>query len=264
MQDVINDPMDREHIPLTTKDVEMAPLQMPRSIIVCRAKQCAPVKLSMSKEYIYNSLVQMMENNNSQKALVCAADAGSHNCYQNYLAMPITVGITPAYMYIDSVKINDVHVAKSRQSVSMMLDYNVTYNGQSANCAPSKTNMYVRNTENIIMQDEAYRCKMTTVGSSSIKTLFLVDYIDLDYGFIGGYYSVGVSGPAYGGGSGYMLLRLGKTGYPVKPASIADDGPVKKKSSAASSYLDGKDATKQATEDGLDNGSGVQVFPVKK
>ena len=33
-----------------------------------------------------------------------------------------------------------------------------------------------------------------------IKTLFVIDYIDLDYGYIGGFYSVGLSGPAYGGG----------------------------------------------------------------
>ena len=31
-------------------------LKMPSSIVVCRSKQCAPAKLSMSKEYIYNAI----------------------------------------------------------------------------------------------------------------------------------------------------------------------------------------------------------------
>jgi hypothetical protein len=270
LQEVMTDPFERlSGSQYEEKKVEMTPLQMPYSIIVCRAKQCAPVKLSMSKEYIYNSLVQMMENNNHQKALACAADAGSHNCYQNYVSLPITVGITPAYMYIDSVKISDVQVSKKNQSVQMMLNYNVTYNGQYPDCAPSKTLLYVKNTENIILKDDGYRCKMTTIGTSTIKTLFLIDYIDLDYGFIGGSYSIGLSGPAYGGGSGYMLLRLNKNGsYPNnKPTTNAEgtENSVKKsesKSSLTAEYL-ANPVTGATQRTKSEEVNGVQVFPVK-
>ena len=37
-------------------------INMPVSVVVCRSKQCAPAKLSMSKEYIYNSLMNLLEN----------------------------------------------------------------------------------------------------------------------------------------------------------------------------------------------------------
>ena len=37
-------------------------LKMPQSIIVCRAKQCAPARLSMAKEYIYNTLLHMIKS----------------------------------------------------------------------------------------------------------------------------------------------------------------------------------------------------------
>ena len=120
LQDVLNDPLDRESLQVKRR-VHMAPLQMPRNIVVCRNKQCAPLKLSMSKEYIYNSLVQLLQNNNNQKALLCSADAGSHNCYAHYVSVPITVGITPAYMYIDSVKISDVNINKNSRSVNLWL-----------------------------------------------------------------------------------------------------------------------------------------------
>ncbi len=264
MQEVMNDPFDKanaiERYP--TRYTQMAPLATPRSIIVCRSKQCAPIKLSMSKEYIYNSLVQMMKNNNHQKALICSADVGSHNCYQNYVSLPITVGITPAYMYIDSVKISDVSINKGSSSINMMLNYNVTYNGQTPDCAPDKTLLYVKNTDNIVLEDKGYRCKMTTIGSTTVKTMFQIDFIDLDYGFIGGYYSIGLSGPAYGGGSGYMMLRLPKTGYPLLPIPTA---PEKKNMTPAEqqaqSYLDRKDASDvSSTAAGTD---GVQVFPIK-
>ena len=264
MQDVMNDPLDKanevESYPV--RNTQMAPLATPRSIIVCRSKQCAPIKLSMSKEYIYNSLAQMMKNNNHQKALVCSADVGSRNCYQNYISLPITVGITPAYMYIDSVKISDVTMNKGSSSINMMLNYNVTYNGQTPECSPDKTLLYVKNADNIVLEDKGYRCKMTTIGTTTVKTMFLIDFIDLDYGFIGGYYSIGLSGPSYGGGTGYMMLRMPKPGYPLlpMPKAPAEKGKLTPGQAQAEAYMEGKDPT-----NGSDNASGtdgVQVFPI--
>ncbi|MBR1648629.1 MAG: hypothetical protein IJ689_03415 [Alphaproteobacteria bacterium] len=263
LQEVINDPLDKEHALVedtTKRRVHMAPLQMPRNIVVCRAKQCAPLKLSMSKEYIYNSLVQLLQNNNNQRALVCAADTGGHSCYAHYISLPITVGITPAYMYVDSLKISDVHLTKSERSIKLMLNYNVTYNGQTPECAPDKTLLFVKNTDNIVMEDEGYQCKMTTIGTTTVKTLFLIDYIDLDYGFIGGYYSIGLSGPAYGGGSGYMLIRLPNISYPLKANLPAPEEvkPTEGQAKAAAYMAPPAASTAPKTKDG------VQVFPINR
>lgn len=192
-------------------------INMPSSVVVCRSKQCAPAKISMSKEYIYNSLMHLLDNNAQNKALICTADPSSHVCTENYITLPITVGVTPANMYIDDVKITDVSASLGNKSLNLVLNYNVTYNGQHPTCKPAETLVYVKNSSNIILEDAGYSCKMTTIGNTTIKTLFAIDYIDLDYGYIGGYYSVGLSGPAYGGGSGYMLLRLPKDAYPLAP-----------------------------------------------
>lgn len=184
-------------------------IKMPKSIIVCRAKQCAPAQETMSKEYIYNTLLHMLDSNARKKALVCAADANTHACTEEYVSMPITVGITPAYLYIDDVKITDVSISrKNTSALDLILNWNISYNGQTPICRPSKTLLYAKNINNVIMEDNGYNCKITTIGTSTVKTLFAIDYIDLDYGYIGGFYSVGLSGPAFGGGSGYMLLRL--------------------------------------------------------
>ena len=257
LQQVLNDPLDREHTQIK-RSVQMVPLQMPRNIVVCRDKQCAPLKLSMSKEYIYNSLVQMLQNNNDQRALICAADSGSHNCYANYVSLPITVGITPAYMYLDSLKISDVHISKGTPSIKLMLNYNVSYNGQKPDCSPDKTLVFVKNSDNIVLEDEGYQCKMTTIGTTTIKTLFLIDYIDLDYGFIGGFYSIGLSGPAYGGGSGYMLIRVPELGYPMKPnIEIPMERPTASQKRAAE-YMAAPTGTSKPSA------NGVQIFPIKK
>ena len=184
-------------------------VKMPSSIIVCRAKQCAPAKLYMSKEYIYNTLLHMFDSNARQKALVCTADVNTHACTEEFVALPVTVGVTPAYMYIDDVKITDVSISsENTAAMNLVLNWGISYNGQIPVCRPSKTLLYAKNVNNVILEDNGYTCKMTTIGTTTVQTMFAIDYIDLDYGYIGGFYSIGLSGPAFGGGSGYMMMRL--------------------------------------------------------
>ena len=233
------------------------PVHMPDSFIVCRSKQCAPAKLSMSKEYIYNSLVSLFQNNAHKTALICEGSDTTRSCVESYIAMPITVGITPAFAYIDSVKISNVSVNKGKLSINLLLNYNLTYNGQTPDCKPAQTLTFVRNSANIIMEDSGYNCKMTTVSTSNVKTLFAVDYIDLDYGFIGGYYSIGISGPAYGGSNGYMLIRLPKDAYPLAP-ELKEPKDAQYESVIESTITGNKNATNTELY------SGVKVFPITK
>lgn len=256
IQDVMNHPFKRTDIQ------EPAPLRMPASVVVCRTKQCAPAKLSMSREYIYNSLLHLLDNNNRQKALICAADAGTHTCIENYISLPIKVGITPAYMYIDSLKITDVSIAKGNTSINLVLNYNVTYNGQSPDCKPAKTLLYVKNVNNIVMEDGGYMCRMTSIGQTMIKSLFVIDYIDLDYGYIGGFFSVGLSGPAYGGGTGYMIIRLPKDAYPLSPnlTSPKNTDAV----NAGSEYIRNSNPAVANSSNNVSSNANVQIFPIKK
>ncbi len=253
LQDVLNHPFQKAEIQ------EPAPLRMPNSVVVCRTKQCAPAKLSMSREYIYNSLLHLLDNNNRQNALICAADAGTHACIENYISLPIRVGITPAYMYVDSVKITNVSVAKGNTSLNLVLNYNVTYNGQSPDCKPAKTLLYVKDTSNIVMEDGGYMCRMTSIGQTMIKTLFVIDYIDLDYGYIGGFYSVGLSGPAFGGGTGYMLIRLPKDAYPLSPELTNPRNTQAINDGRQILYENAPVAPSEPV-----NSGGVQVFPINK
>lgn len=249
-------------------------IKMPGSVVVCRSKQCAPSKISMSKEYIYNSLLHLLDNNSQSKALICKADSASHVCTENYITLPITVGVTPANMYIDSVKISDVSVSLGSRSLNLLLNYNVSYNGQYPLCKPAQTLIYVKNTNNIIMEDAGYMCKMTTIGNTTIKTLFAIDYIDLDYGYIGGYYSIGLSGPAYGGESGYMMLRLPKDAYPLAPtltsaedlkpikAEIQPNMPVSAANSSTMQKARASAQTKAKAKPKAETYQGVQIFPI--
>ncbi len=252
LQDFLRDPF------LTETHVENAHMARPSSVIVCRSKQCAPSKLSMSREYIHNSLLHLLQNNSRQTAMVCEADPGTHACLENYIQLPITIGIVPGYFYIDSLKLTDVSVAKGNTQINLVLNYNVSYNGQTPDCLPAQTIVYAQNVSNIIMEDPGYMCKMNAIGQTTIKTVFSIDYIDLDYGFIGGYYSIGLSGPSYGGGTGYMMLRLPKDAYPLAP-NIRMPG----KSKVANKAFDILEAESPVANSVYSN-TNVKVFPLKK
>lgn len=239
----------------SNSEYENMKLRAPNSVVVCRQKQCAPAKVAMSSEYIYNSLTHMLTNNNRQKALICEANPGSHACTENFITLPVKIGITPAYMYIDSVKITDVTIVKGAPQINLVLNYNVTANGQSYECGSSNSLLYVKNADNIIMEDNSYFCKMTSVGTTYVKTLFMVDYIDLDYGYIGGYYSIGLTGPAKGGSAGYMLIRLPNDNLKLTP-KLMNPKTKAKKTATTGSILD--------NESSADTADGVQIFPISK
>lgn len=210
------------------------------SLVVCRDKQCAPAELSMSKEYIYNSLVQLIDNNLDSTALLCEANPQAHVCTNPYITVPARIGVTPAYVFFDGVKIVDASSVKGKTALNLSLGYNLSYNGQTPTvCKPDTAMFYVKNNNDVLLAGNGFKCDMTSVGTTTARVMFNVDYIDLDYGYIGGYYSIGLSGPANGGGSGYGLIRLPKEARLLRPALKAVDGANMDNKSVESSARSG-------------------------
>ena len=204
------------------------------SLIVCRDKQCAPADLAQSKEYIFNSLAQLVDNNLDATALLCEANPQAHVCTNPYITVPAKVGITPVYVYFDGVKLVDASIVDGKPAIKMALNYNMSYNGQTPTvCKPDEAMLYVKNNNEVVLNGNGFKCEMTSVGTTIIRVLFNVYYVDLDYGYIGGYYSIGLSGPAVGGGSGYGIIRMQENAYPLNPVltvstsnEVAEKAPV--------------------------------------
>lgn len=198
----------------------------PSSVIVCRTQQCAPARTNMTREFLYNSLLNLFDNNLDSTLLICDADPNTRMCFENYIQFNIKAGVTPATVVIDSAKILDVRLKKDEQIINVALDYNMHYNSIRPTCRTSSNSLFVKSPDYVLMEDTGYKCKFTTVSSSMISTVFAIDYVDLDYGVIGANYSFGVSGPAYGGGTGYMLMRFQKNAFPSDPKKyVLPKGP---------------------------------------
>lgn len=204
----------------------------PSSVIMCRSQQCAPARSSMTREFLYNSLLNLLDNNLNSTVLLCDADPNSRMCVENYIQFNIKAGATPATVVIDSGKLFDVKLHKKEQIISAAFEYNMLYNGLKPACQPSNNSLFVKSADSVLLEDTGFKCKFTTVGTSLVSTMFAIDYVDLDYGIIGANYSVGVAGPAYGGGTGYVLFRFQKNAPPsetkkfVLPKSYDEAQPV--------------------------------------
>ncbi len=237
------------------------------SLIVCRAKQCAPAELSMSREYIFNALAHIVDNNLDATALLCEANPQAHVCTNPYLTVPAKVGVTPAYVFFDGVKVVDASVVKGKTTLNLALGYNLSYNGQTPTvCKPDTAMMYVKSNNDVVLNGNGFKCEMTSVGTTTIRVMFDIDYIDLDYGYIGGYYSIGLSGPANGGGSGYGLIRLPKDAHPLNPELMNQNEPenvaapkqsVKPQVNAEALKVRVEEKTNAAAEGALDGGQGT-------
>lgn len=237
------------------------------SLIVCRAKQCAPAELSMSREYIFNALAHIVDNNLDATALLCEANPQAHVCTNPYLTVPAKVGVTPAYVFFDGVKVVDASVVKGKTALNLALGYNLSYNGQTPTvCKPDTAMIYVKSNNDVVLNGNGFKCEMTSVGTTTIRVMFDIDYIDLDYGYIGGYYSIGLSGPANGGGSGYGLIRLPKDAHPLNPELMNQNEPenaaapkqsVKPQVNAEALKVRAEEKTNAAAEGALDGGQGT-------
>lgn len=237
------------------------------SLVVCRAKQCAPAELSMSREYIFNALAHIVDNNLDATALLCEANPQAHVCTNPYLTVPAKVGVTPAYVFFDEVKIVDASVVKGKTALNLAMGYNLSYNGQTPTvCKPDTAMMYVKSNNDVVLNGNGFKCEMTSVGTTTIRVMFDIDYIDLDYGYIGGYYSIGLSGPANGGGSGYGLIRLPKDAHPLNPELMNQNEPenvaapkqsVKPQVNAEALKVRAEEKTNAAAEDALDGRQGM-------
>lgn len=187
------------------------------SVIVCRSQQCAPARTSMTREFLYNSLLNLFDNNLDSTILICDADRSSRMCFENYIQFNIKAGVTPATVVIDSAKLLSVKLRKDEQIINVVFDYNMHYNSVRPSCLSSTNALFVKSADYVLLEDTGYVCKFTTTADSMISTVFSIDYVDLDYGVIGANYSFGVAGPAYGGGTGYMLMRFQKNAFPSDP-----------------------------------------------
>ncbi|MDR2685418.1 MAG: hypothetical protein LBB23_01440 [Rickettsiales bacterium] len=207
-----------------------------RPAVICRQARCSRLNDRITRTYLYNTLSNMFMLNSHSKISVCEADPFNRGCLQSGITFPASVGISNALVKIPSATISQVSASTGLSQTRIALAYTMLVNGIETQCSSTVAELIIPNEDTATLSSPNFSCNLTHDGSSNVSLLLNIDYIDLDYGILGGYYSLGMQGPAQGGGTGYALM---KTEFTNSGKNLQAVGMHTDAGKAAIKYTDG-------------------------
>ena len=178
-----------------------------RPMIICRNFGCTKLNDRITRTFLFNSLANMFMMNSHSRVYICEADPFSRDCLQSGISFPVRSGIANALVKIPKATISQVNVSTGLSKATVGMTYEFLVNGVARTCEPTIMDIVIPINSQATLSNREFSCNMTSDGYSSVSLLVSIDYIDLDYGILGGYYSLGMQGPTTGGGTGYALFK---------------------------------------------------------
>lgn len=178
-----------------------------RPMVICRNFGCTRLNDKITRTFLFNSLVNMFMMNAHSRVYICEADPFSRDCLQSGISFPVRAGIANALVKIPKGTISQVNVSTGLSRATINMTYEMLVNGISRVCEPTIMDIVIPNNSAAVLSNREFTCNLTSDGFSNVSLLVNLDYIDLDYGILGGYYSLGTQGPTTGGGTGYALFK---------------------------------------------------------
>lgn len=178
-----------------------------RPMIICRNFGCTKLNDRITRTFLFNSLANMFMMNTHSRVYICEADPFSRDCLQSGISFPVRSGIANALVKIPKATISQVNVSTGLSRATVNMTYEFLVNGIARTCEPTIMDIVIPVNSQATLSNREFACNMTSDGLSNVSLLVNLDYIDLDYGILGGYYSLGMQGPTTGGGTGYALFK---------------------------------------------------------
>ena len=178
-----------------------------RPMVICRNFGCTRLNDRITRTFLFNSLANMFMMNAHSRVYICEADPFSRDCLQSGISFPVRSGIANALVKIPKATVSQVSVSTGLSKATVGMTYEFLVNGIDRVCEPTVMDIMVPINSEAVLSNREFACNMTSDGISSVSLMISLDYIDLDYGILGGYYSLGMQGPTTGGGTGYALFK---------------------------------------------------------
>lgn len=178
-----------------------------RPVVVCRNFGCTHLNDRITRTFLFNSLANMFMMNAHSRMFICEADPFSRDCLQSGISFPVRSGIANAIVKIPKATISQVDLSRGLSYASIGMTYEFLVNGINRRCEQTLMDIAVPTNSQATLVNREFACSLTSDGISSVSLLVNIDYIDLDYGILGGYYSLGMQGPTTGGATGYALFK---------------------------------------------------------
>ena len=178
-----------------------------RPTVICRDFNCTQLNNRITRTFLFNSLANMFMTNAHSRLYICEADPFSRSCLQSGISFPVRAGIANALVKIPKATISQVSLSTGLSRATVTMTYEFIVNGIQRMCEPTIVDISVPNNSQATLTNREFACNLTSDGMSNVSLLLNIDYIDLDYGLIGGYYSLGMQGPTMGSRTGYLVFK---------------------------------------------------------
>ncbi|MDR1207288.1 MAG: hypothetical protein LBK26_02645 [Rickettsiales bacterium] len=206
-----------------------------RPSIICRDFGCTRMNDRTPRTFLFNSLSNIFMMNSHSRMHICEADPFTRACIQSGISFPVRIGVANAMVKVPKITIDQVLLSAGLSKATIGMTFDMLVNGVSVRCQPTITDIVVPMNSQATLAAREFTCSMTSDGYTNVSLLFNMDYIDLDYGVLGGYYSLGMQGPAMGGGTGYALFKVESSNSGIKMRAAVND------SAAAGAFAAGPD-----------------------
>jgi hypothetical protein len=194
-----------------------------RPMVICRDFGCTRLNDRITRTFLFNSLANMFMMNSHSRVYICEADPFNRGCLQSGISFPVRSGIANAMVKIPKATVSQVNVSTGMSKATVGMTYEFLVNGIERRCEPTVMDIIVPINSQATLANREFTCNMTSDSMTNVSVMVNIDYIDLDYGVIGGYYSLGLQGPASGGGTGYALFKTEYSNGGMKYKAAADD-----------------------------------------
>jgi len=178
-----------------------------RPTVICRDFNCTRLNNRITRTFLFNSLSNMFLTNAHSRVYICEADPFSRSCLQSGISFPVRSGIANALVKIPKATISQVNLSTGLSRATATMNYEFLVNGIKRTCEPTIMDISVPNNSQATLMNREFACNLTSDGMANVSLLLSVDYIDLDYGLIGAYYSLGLQGPTMGSANGYAVFK---------------------------------------------------------
>lgn len=186
------------------------------SILICKDSQCVPSSDQMGHKYLVNQVNELMKNNIGKNISICEASAGNYTCSQQGLSFPVQSELIQTTVNIPTAKIIDAKALKNEPGADLILDYRLRAGDTFPQCQTSLTRIGIAHAADIKIMSPRFNCKVTETSKTTFSITYNVNYLDLDRGIIGAFYTIAANNALKGTQGGYVLMALEK-GVQMEP-----------------------------------------------
>ncbi len=180
-----------------------------RKVDFCENKKCSAVETDAQKQEILSKLYALLKNNLNRDVVFYETDPVKREQADIGFGYFLQGGPMPGWAKVRSIKFTDIlYIDREKLEIKFKVDPDMTWNMTPVFSMASEGTLSVKDNSQI-KYSTTYLVSWMVVGTSAWKHEMMFDYVDLDKGLLGSFYSIGGGGPlCAGGGSGYTLARF--------------------------------------------------------